>query len=138
MKKILTIVILLSSIHLYGQKPVKVACIGDSVTYGSLIDDREKTVIEPLMEKKGAPLYDFDLMQQGGHIAGYLVEGEEAERIEKAVMALGDAFTSRTGEENPFILAMGDGNHSLATAKACYEEMKAAHKAFLPQFFKGE
>ena len=41
MKKILTIVILLSSIHLYGQKPVKVACIGDSVTYGSLIEDRE-------------------------------------------------------------------------------------------------
>ncbi len=89
-----------------------------------LIDDREKTVIEPLMEKKGAPLYDFDLMQNGGHISGYLVGGEEAERIEKAVMALGDAFTSRTGEENPFILAMGDGNHSLATAKAYYENIK--------------
>lgn len=41
MKKILTVVILLCCIHLYGQKPVKVACIGDSVTYGSLIEDRE-------------------------------------------------------------------------------------------------
>ena len=41
MKKILTVVILLCCIHLYGQQPVKVACIGDSVTYGSLIEDRE-------------------------------------------------------------------------------------------------
>lgn len=87
-----------------------------------LIDDREKTVIEPI--KKGETLYDFDLMMGGGHIRGYKVEDEEAERIQAAICALGTAFTERTGEENPFIFAMGDGNHSLATAKAYYENLK--------------
>ena len=87
-----------------------------------LIDDREKTVIEPI--QKGETLYDFDLMMGGGHIAGYQVTGAEAERIMTAISALGTAFMERTGEENPFILAMGDGNHSLATAKAYYENLK--------------
>lgn len=87
-----------------------------------LIDDREKTVIEPI--EKGEVLYDFDLMMGGGHIAGYKVSDGEAERIQAAIRALGTAFMERTGEENPFILAMGDGNHSLATAKAYYENLK--------------
>ena len=87
-----------------------------------LIDDREKTVIEPI--KKGETLYDFELMMGGGHIAGYKVEDAEAERIMEAISALGTAFMERTGEENPFVFAMGDGNHSLATAKAYYENIK--------------
>ncbi len=87
-----------------------------------LIDDREKTVIEPI--RKGETLYDFDLMMGGGHIQGFKVDDAEAERIQTAICALGTAFTERTGEENPFILAMGDGNHSLATAKAYYENLK--------------
>ena len=89
-----------------------------------LIDDRAKTVIEPLSEKKGEMVYDFDLMMGGGHIRGYRVSGEEAERIQNAIAALGEDFCKRTGEENPFVLAMGDGNHSLATAKAYYENLK--------------
>ncbi len=89
-----------------------------------LMDDREKTVIEPLMETKGEVLYDFDLMQGGGHIKGYRVKEEDVLRIQNAILALGEDFTRRTGEEKPFILAMGDGNHSLATAKAYYENLK--------------
>jgi len=89
-----------------------------------LIDDRKKTVIEPLMEKRGECLYDFDLMQGGGHIAGYRVNEADAEKVQEAISALAAEFTARTGEENPFVLAMGDGNHSLATAKAYYENIK--------------
>lgn len=89
-----------------------------------LIDDRKKTVIEPLMGNKGERLYDFDLMQGGGHIAGYRVSAEDAVRVQEAIAALAAEFTARTGEENPFVLAMGDGNHSLATAKAYYENIK--------------
>ena len=89
-----------------------------------LIDDRKKTVIEPLIKTKGACLYDFDLMQDGGHIRGFKVETEDAERIMDALEVLGKEFMERTGEENPFIYAMGDGNHSLATAKAYYENIK--------------
>lgn len=89
-----------------------------------LIDDRERTVIEPLAVKKGRKLYDFDLMMGGGHIAGWQVAGQEAEGVQTAIAALADAFTARTGEVNPFVFAMGDGNHSLATAKAYYENIK--------------
>lgn len=89
-----------------------------------LIDDREKTVIEPLAEKKGEALYDFDLMMGGGHIAGWRVGEAEADRVQEAIAALATGFTARTGEENPFVFAMGDGNHSLATAKAYYENIK--------------
>jgi len=89
-----------------------------------LIDDRDQTVIEPLAEKKGEKLYDFNLMMEGGHIAGWRVGEDEAERVQTAIAGLAEAFTARTGEENPFVFAMGDGNHSLATAKAYYENIK--------------
>ncbi|MBQ7036846.1 MAG: DUF1015 domain-containing protein [Clostridia bacterium] len=89
-----------------------------------LIDDRKKTVIEPLIKTKGEKLYDFDLMQGGGHIRGYKVAAADAERMQEAIEKLGEEFMERTGEENPFIFAMGDGNHSLATAKAYYENIK--------------
>ena len=82
-----------------------------------LIDDVNKTVIEPLAEKKEVftKLYDFDLMMGGGHIIGYLVDKEGGEAIEKALIRLCG------GEESPLLFAVGDGNHSLATAKECYE-----------------
>lgn len=97
-----------------------------------LIDDTEKTVIEPLTEKipQLEKLYDFPLMQGGGSLAGYLVRDEDAAAVLSALDALGDkdGFNSRYGlsGEDVLLYAMGDGNHSLATAKACYEEKKAA------------
>ena len=81
-----------------------------------LIDDPGRTVIEPLAEKASQKVYSFDLMQKGGHIEGYLADGEAAVQIDKALAAL--------SEKSPLLYAMGDGNHSLATAKAHYEQLK--------------
>lgn len=97
-----------------------------------LIDDVKKTVIEPLEARIDTltKLYDFELMQNGGHLAGYLVTGEDAAAVFAAldVLADKDGFNSRYGlsGEEVLLYAMGDGNHSLATAKACYEEKKAS------------
>lgn len=98
-----------------------------------LIDDVKKAVIEPLEARISelTKLYDFDLMQNGGHLAGYLVQGEDIKAVLSALDALADKedFNRRYGLSGQEVLlyAMGDGNHSLATAKACYEEKKAAN-----------
>lgn len=98
-----------------------------------LIDDPEKTVIEKLSEEKDSfpLLYSFDLMKNGGSITGRLVNGEAADKTDAALAALGErsAFEKRSGVAGaPLLLyAMGDGNHSLATAKAYYEELKKAN-----------
>lgn len=95
-----------------------------------LVDDIEKSVVEPLEAHKGEmkKLYDFDLMKKGGHIAGYLIEKPMQEKIIAALEKLGDidAFNTKYGlkETSPLVYAMGDGNHSLATAKEFYEEQK--------------
>ena len=97
-----------------------------------LIDDVKKTVIEPLEAKLDTleKLYDFELMQNGGRLAGYLINGENAKAVFAALDVLADKadFNNRYGLSGQEVLlyAMGDGNHSLATAKACYEEKKAA------------
>lgn len=82
-----------------------------------LIDDPENTVILPLSTEKLECVYDFELMLGGGHIKGYLVPKNEQARI---ISALGRLERG----ENPLLFAVGDGNHSLATAKACYERTK--------------
>ena len=87
-----------------------------------LIDDPERTVIEPLAEKAQAlrPLYDFDLMQGGGHLTGYAVEDpKDLTQVEKAL----DSLKKAQGED-PLLMAVGDGNHSLATAKAYWQEIR--------------
>lgn len=96
-----------------------------------LIDDPAGTVIEPLERRRAQmrPLYDFELMLDSGHLTGLLVD-EAGER--QAVAALRElaqpkTFRSKYGVEadKPVLLfAMGDGNHSLATAKAVWEKMK--------------
>lgn len=96
-----------------------------------LIDDPENTVIEPLLNKKLQTVYDFDLMQNGGHLSGAVVDGENACGVLAALDGLADkdAFNARYGLQNEEVLlyAMGDGNHSLATAKECYEQKKQAN-----------
>ncbi|SBW07071.1 conserved hypothetical protein [uncultured Eubacteriales bacterium] len=83
-----------------------------------LTDDPDRTVIEPLAEEKGRlePLYDFDLMESGGHLSGWLLDGAALERVSDALQALTDGASIQ--------FAVGDGNHSLATAKECYERQK--------------
>lgn len=80
-----------------------------------LADDPEKTLTEPLTARKNRmkKAYDFDLMQGGGHITGYFLGKEEIELVEKAVTAL------REHDSDGLMFAVGDGNHSLATAKEC-------------------
>lgn len=80
-----------------------------------LTDDPEKTVIEPIkaVKDKLTVAYDFDLMQGGGHIKGWFLRPEDIERIGLAVNALCD------GKDDKMMFAVGDGNHSLATAKEC-------------------
>ena len=83
-----------------------------------LADDPEKKMIEPLAGKKDSfeKVYDFDLMLGGGHIVGYRVDDETAEEL----MALQEKMLA----EKPLLFAVGDGNHSLATAKECYRLVK--------------
>lgn len=96
-----------------------------------LIDDPENTVIEPLADMQLEQLYDTELMQGGGSISGYLVSSEQQEKINSALCRLADAdsFNKKYGLENSPVLlfAMGDGNHSLTTAKEFYEQLKKAN-----------
>lgn len=93
-----------------------------------LIDDPKKTVIEPLLTKELCKVYDFELMQNGGHLEGFEVSGKDAEDVLGALDRLADKdlFNERYGlnGEEVLLYAMGDGNHSLATAKECYEQKK--------------
>ena len=95
-----------------------------------LTDDPDRTVIEPLSAGTNLmePLYDFDLMEQGGHVRGWLLTREQLGQVAGALSALADpaAFNARYHTENQpvMLFAMGDGNHSLATAKECYERQK--------------
>lgn len=133
-----------------------------------LIDDPQKTVIEPFQDKKDSmtKLYDFALMQGGGSIRGYLLGQEEITQVEnalsdlleqKAQQQIGEEQSCRNGDireysqqqserkesscgrrsektcaqqdvrEETMLYAVGDGNHSLATAKEYYEYLKAVH-----------
>ncbi len=89
-----------------------------------LIDDPKRTVIEPLAEQTAAmePLYDFDMMQQGGHLQGWMLQDVAA--VETVFDAL-EHLADFENNEHPLLFALGDGNHSFATAKAGWEEIKA-------------
>ena len=87
-----------------------------------LCDDVKRTIIEPVYAKRDQlrKVYDTDLMLNGGHIQGWAVEDEETlGQIARAILQLKDALP-----ENGILFAVGDGNHSLATAKAHWEEVK--------------
>lgn len=96
-----------------------------------LCDDDGRMLLDPIGEEMEAlpKLYDFDLMEEGGHIAGWLVTGKTAEEFDRRM----DAYCARALEKyraysgSQVLLAVGDGNHSLAAAKGCYEELKKKH-----------
>lgn len=94
-----------------------------------LIDDPERTVIEPLFDAELPSLYNFELMQNGGRLRGWHVdEPALIDRIGQALARLADPqrFAQRYGSDRVMLYAMGDGNHSFATAKAIWEQLKAA------------
>jgi len=95
-----------------------------------LIDDDKKEIIEDNAKIKDSfkKVYDFELMQSSGHLCGYVMSDEACKILEEKLEKLSDidSFNKKYGvnEKNPLVFAMGDGNHSLATAKAYYENMK--------------
>lgn len=95
-----------------------------------LIDDADRDIIESNMKLTHTfrKIYDFDLMQNSGHITGYLLSDEAADLLDAKLARLSDldAFNEKYGvcEASPLVYAMGDGNHSLATAKTNYENLK--------------
>ncbi|MBE6569868.1 MAG: DUF1015 domain-containing protein [Ruminococcaceae bacterium] len=89
-----------------------------------LIEDKKKLFPALAAEKDAMDtLYDFDLMLGGGHVHGYAVKDEKLD----ALMELIAAYEAENA--GGVVYAMGDGNHSLAAAKAHYENLKAAHGA---------
>ncbi len=94
-----------------------------------LIDDPKRTVIEPLItECDGKIAYKTELMLGGGSICGRFLTEENISSVQNALDALvsEQSMEERYGDKtlSPLLFAVGDGNHSLATAKACYEEIK--------------
>ncbi len=93
-----------------------------------LIDDPEKTVIEPLFDSNPEPLYDFELQAGGGHIKGYRID--RPQQIDPLIAALGELADPQNYQKRyqvnseVMLYAMGDGNHSFATAKAIWEQLK--------------
>ncbi len=95
-----------------------------------LIDDTEKSIIEPLENQKSdmTKVYYFELMKNSGKISGYILNSQQQNAVFSGLERLGDldSFNSKYGlnEKSPLVYAMGDGNHSLATAKEYYEMLK--------------
>lgn len=95
-----------------------------------LIDDEKKTVIESVKAKKDSlkKVYDFDLLMDSGHLTGFRIE--DADEIFEALENLGDVALFKekydTDSDNVLLFAVGDGNHSLATAKTCWDNLKVS------------
>ena len=95
-----------------------------------LIDDPARRVIEPLGEDCGSmeQVYDLDLLAGGGHLSGWRLTETQMDAVAEELAGLADpALTAEKyglKDAAPLLFAVGDGNHSLATAKACYEQEK--------------
>lgn len=97
-----------------------------------LIDDPDDRVIGPLVAARGGlrSLYDIELMEGGGHVSGRALDAVHAVHAADALAGLArpEVFEPRYGVPPgtpPMLFAMGDGNHSLATAKAIWDEARA-------------
>lgn len=89
-----------------------------------LIDDPDKSVIEPLNNVPQEKIYETDLMKNGGHISGSFIEEKNLDGMKEALSALYDKAVEKYGNGKVIFQAMGDGNHSLATAKTNWENLK--------------
>lgn len=88
-----------------------------------LLDDRDKTVIEPFYKKRDTfeKLYDFELNMHGGHLTGWRIDAAELDAVlDKYVESIKGLY----GKESTLVFAVGDGNHSLATARAYWKDVK--------------
>lgn len=105
-----------------------------------LVDDPDCQVIEHLTAESGdmEQVYDFDLMERGGHITGYQLTQEQMDDVAGMLCGLADQQTFENKYnapgKAPMLFAVGDGNHSLASAKAAYEEKKGTPDAELARY----
>ncbi len=94
-----------------------------------LCDDDQRCLIEPVGAKKNnfQKLYDFDLMESGGHITGWLVDAGTAADFDACFASYSRNCEKKYADlpDAKVILAVGDGNHSLAAAKSCFERWQA-------------
>lgn len=104
-----------------------------------LIDDPNFAIIEPLSQAKDSfeLLYDTDLLMDSGNVKGWRVPESSLAQVEKGFAALKDpvAYKAKYGVEfhdNPLLLAIGDGNHSLAAAKRGWENVKSSFNGHPP------
>ena len=99
-----------------------------------LIDDEERNIIESLKNEVTDKdiVYDFELMQKGGRVKGYKLNNAIINRLEGKMIKFMDKdyFESKYNVKDKGILmfAIGDGNHSLATAKTNFENLKKTMK----------
>lgn len=91
------------------------------------MDDKENAVIGGAEKARDTleKLYDFDLNGGGGHLRGWRVSGKDADALDEALDTLSRRMKEKYAPAAPVVFAMGDGNHSLATAKLCWERVKA-------------
>ena len=95
-----------------------------------LIDDPDRTVVEPLTAAADGmeQVYDFELQQNGGHLKGWKLSEAQMDAVADALVGLcaDEVMEKKYGMSGvaPLLFAVGDGNHSLATAKRCYENQK--------------
>ncbi len=91
-----------------------------------LADDARGVLVDTVGKaaKKQEPLYDTDLMEKGGHITGWALAESDEKLVQNALDEL--AEQNRQPDGSTFLFAAGDGNHSLATAKAVWDELKTS------------
>ena len=93
-----------------------------------LVNDPERSLVEGTgnLVKKNAPLYSGQMMQNSGSIQGWAVKSDsDVEYLRSSMEKIAEKNTAEDG--SVFLFAVGDGNHSLATAKAVWDEYKAQH-----------
>lgn len=89
-----------------------------------LCDDKKNGILSAAEQVKGEKVYDFDLMEDGGHITGYIIGGLGVGVVNTAISDYIAATEAAQEVGNAMSFAVGDGNHSLASAKACWEKLK--------------
>ena len=93
-----------------------------------LVNDKDDVLVGGCgkIAKQNKPLYDGELMNNGGSITGWsLTSEEELGSVTNAVEQIADR--NKAADGSVFLFAVGDGNHSLATAKAVWDEYKATN-----------
>ena len=87
-----------------------------------LYDDAQDIIMRGLRNQELKKIYDFELMQNSGRIKAYLLDGKNIDFVKNTLAGFAN---------DDFLFAVGDGNHSLATAKECYENIKKSEPDYL-------